>query len=98
MGKRRVTRLRSAALILALALAMPATAHAERDAAYYGNATFDVIVLRPLGFAASLIGFALFIPAAFMTAPGGSEGIEQAWEQFVVTPAEHVYVRPLGEF
>ena len=76
----------------------PETVRAEADGAFYGAAVFDVVILRPLGFAASLVGAALFIPAALVTAPGGLNSIEEAWEQFVITPAEHVYTRPLGEW
>ena len=86
------------ALSLALMLAAPAVARAESDVAFYVSATFDVVILRPLGFAASVIGAGLFIPAALLTAPNGRDGIEEAWRVFVVIPAEHVYMRPIGDF
>ena len=91
---------RAAILTLALALmfAAPASARAQSDAAFYASATFDVLVLRPLGFAASLVGAALFIPAALITAPNGLDSIEETWRMFVVTPSEHVYMRPIGDW
>ncbi len=91
-------RKHAAILTLAVALLAPGAASAEADAAFYGAAVFDVVILRPLGFAASLVGAALFIPAALVTAPNGLDSIEQVWEQFVITPAEHVYTRPLGDW
>ena len=91
-------RRHAAILALAVALLAPGAARAESGAAFYAGAVFDVVILRPLGFAASLVGAALFVPAALVTAPGGLDSIEEAWEQFVITPAEHVYTRPLGEW
>ena len=91
-------RRHAAILALAVALLAPGAARAEADAAFYAEAAFDIVILRPLGFAASLAGAALFIPAALLSAPGGLDSIEQVWEHFVITPAEHVYTRPLGEW
>lgn len=59
---------------------------------------FDVLIMRPLGCAATLIGVGLFPAAALMAAPGGREAVEQAWESFILVPAQSVYKRPLGEF
>lgn len=83
---------------LALLLVHPGSASAENEAADIAAASFDVLLLRPVGFAASVVGAAMFLPAALMTAPNGRDSIEDAWEQFVSTPAEYVYSRPLGEF
>jgi hypothetical protein len=63
-----------------------------------GVAAFDVLVLRPLGFAALPVGVALFIPAALTTAPNGVESVQTALEFFVTNPANYVFKRPLGEF
>ncbi len=88
-------RRHAAILALAVALLAPGAARAEADPA---EIAFDIVVLRPLGFAASLVGAALFVPTALVASPGGLDSIEQVWEQFVITPAEHVYTRPLGEW
>ncbi len=59
---------------------------------------FDVVLLRPCGLVATLIGFGFFVPAAVVTAPGGLDSIEEAWEIFVSVPAEWTFERPLGDF
>jgi len=91
---------RAAILVLSLALLLvaPASAQAETDAAFYASATFDVLILRPLGVVASVIGAGLFIPSALITAPNGLDSVEEAWRMFVITPAEHVYMRPIGDW
>ena len=91
-------RKHAAILALAVALLAPGAARAETDVTFYAEAAFDIVILRPIGFVASLIGAALFVPVALVTAPNGLDSVEQAWEQFVITPAEHVYTRPLGEW
>ena len=91
-----------AALIAALLLCAPAHAQSGGDVSPppkdYGAKAFDVIVLRPLGLAGALIGVAFFVPAAILTAPGGRDSIQEAWEVFVQVPGEFVFRRPLGEF
>ena len=59
---------------------------------------FDVVILRPLGLAATVVGVALFPAAAVLAAPGGRDSVEEAWELFVLVPAKNVYSRPLGQF
>ena len=98
MGKRRASTLRTTTLILAFLLTFSSTARAETDPAFVAAATFDVLILRSCGFAASVVVAALLLPTALMTAPNGRDSLEEAWEQFVVGPAEYVYSRPLGEF
>jgi hypothetical protein len=71
---------------------------ATSDGPSFGSKLFDCTVLRPLGFAATLVGGAFFLPAALLTSPGGMESIEDAYEIFVTTPVEHTFKRPLGEF
>lgn len=59
---------------------------------------FDVLVLRPLGAVATAVGAVLFVPAALLAAPNGSEALQEARETFITVPAESVYKRRLGEF
>jgi len=61
-------------------------------------ATFDVVILRPLGLVVMAVGAAAFVPAAFLTAPMGMEGIRNASEVFVKEPTKQVFQRPLGDF
>ena len=91
-------RKHAAILTLAVALLAPATARAEDDPAFYTAAAFDIAILRPLGFVTSVVGAAMFVPVALVTAPNGLDSIEQAWELFVIGPAEFVYKRPLAEW
>ena len=62
------------------------------------NGTFDVLILRPTGLAALVVGFGLFVPAAIVTSPGGKSSIGEVWNFFVVNPAEYAVMRPLGDF
>jgi hypothetical protein len=59
---------------------------------------FDLIILRPLGLGATLVGGALFLPAALIASPGGAEGIQGVWEAFVAPSFESTFQNPLGEF
>ena len=63
-----------------------------------GSKIFDCAVLRPFGFAATIVGGALFVPAVVLASPSGADSIQTAWEHFVVTPVEDTFKRPLGEF
>ena len=62
------------------------------------DAGFDLMLLRPLGSASTVVGFAIFIPAAVMTLPEGKGGVLDAWELFVATPAYQTFRRDLGSF
>ena len=88
-------RTHAAIWVLAVALLAPVTAHAEVQP---GKVVFDVLVLRPLGFVASLIGAGLFVPVALVTLPNGVDSVQEALDQMVITPGKHVYTRPLGEW
>jgi hypothetical protein len=58
----------------------------------------DLVVMRPLGLAAALVGAVLFVPVAIVSAPQGKDGLRDAFELFVNAPMRNVFVRPLGEF
>jgi hypothetical protein len=59
---------------------------------------FDAVLLRPIGFVATVVGASLFLPAALVSAPGGRDSIQEAWELFVLVPGKYVFQRPLGDF
>ena len=63
-----------------------------------GSKIFDCVVLRPFGFVTTIVGGAFFVPAAVLASASGAEGIQAAWEHFVITPVENTFKRPLGEF
>lgn len=91
-------------LLAALLLSVPAQAQSpggpdtSPPPPDYGANTFDVLVLRPLGFVGVVIGAALFVPVAVITAPGGRDTLEEALEMFVLVPGKFVFTRPLGSF
>lgn len=66
------------------------------DAAELPVLTFDLLVLRTLGGAATGLGFIAFVAALPFTA--ATIGYEEPWEVFVLGPAEYTFVRPLGSF
>ena len=89
-------------LIAGLLLSAKAQAQRHEDVSppppNYAAQAFDAVVLRPIGLSAVIIGSALFVPAAIVTAPGGRDSIQEAWEVFILRPANFVFDRPLGEF
>lgn len=90
----------SAALFALLLLPAPARAQGDSEGGVRGGLAkaFDCVVLRPVGLAATLVGIGLFAPAALVSAPGGRDAIEEAWETFVLVPGRSVFKRPLGSF
>jgi hypothetical protein len=98
MSTPRSSRTLALAALCAVLLA-PSAAQAQL-AARAGRALaagVDVVIVRPLGFVALVVGAVAFVPVALIAAPQGRDGFEQAWEQLVEGPAEHVFVRPIGE-
>ncbi len=92
----------AAMLIAGLLLSAKAQAQRHGDVSppppNYAAQAFDAVVLRPIGLAAVIIGSALFVPAAIVTAPGGRDAVQEAWEVFVQAPGKFVFSRGLGEF
>jgi uncharacterized membrane protein YhhN len=91
----------TAVVALLLALASPAAAIAPPDPWYVkaGNIaakTFDVVLLRPLGLAATIGGFGCFAIALPFSAI--NRDINSPWETFVIGPTEFTFTRPLGDF
>lgn len=87
--------------VLALALAaMPLAAKAQRDGTVSGDKAtdmaVDVVVARPLGLLATVIGTALTVVALPFTIPSGS--VESSARELILRPAEYTFNRPLGDF
>jgi len=59
---------------------------------------FDAVIVRPLTVCATIIGAVLFVPVFVISAAGGAEARDEAFELFIEYPAKAVYERPLGEF
>lgn len=107
MTSLNLSRLRSTvvATLLLLLLAAPAAAleppadtgdpwHVK--AADIGAKTFDVVLLRPLGFLATAGGLACFAVASPFSAI--AQEIGTSWDIFVMGPADYTFMRPLGDF
>jgi uncharacterized membrane protein YhhN len=86
-----------------LLLASPAAAlEPSADDPWYvtagniGASSFDVLLLRPLGFVATVAGLACFTAALPFSAI--AQEIGTSWDIFVVAPAESTFKRPIGDF
>jgi hypothetical protein len=61
-----------------------------------GVSVFDILVLRPLGTAASAAGLGFFVAASPLAAVSGRIGT--TWDIFVLGPVDYTFLRPLGDF
>jgi hypothetical protein len=60
-----------------------------------GAMAFDLILMRPIGLAASIVGTAIFIVSLPFSALGGNQ--EAAAEKLVKEPLFFTFQRPLGQ-
>jgi hypothetical protein len=67
-----------------------------RFASRFTEATFDVLVLRPMSMTALVAGSIFFVASVPLVAP--FEGIRPAWSTFVYAPYEYTILRGLGDF
>ncbi|MBW2270759.1 MAG: hypothetical protein JRH16_19535 [Deltaproteobacteria bacterium] len=97
--------LRCIAAVLVVALASATTALADdgggdisvgRQIGHAAEISFDVLILRPLGAAATAGGFGCFLIAAPLLAP--TQEVPYAWDTFVIGPYQYTAERPLGDF
>jgi hypothetical protein len=61
----------------------------------YGEMVVDGLVLRPLGFVATVLGTGAWIVTLPFSALGGNAG--EAANQLIVKPAQYTFTRPLGD-
>ncbi len=95
-GRKRLMRM-LAIMLLAVLINSPALAE-ERGpvaGATAGGMILDLIVLRPLGLAATVVGGAVYIVSLPFSLAGGNAG--QAGRKLVGEPAQFTFVRPLGD-
>jgi hypothetical protein len=95
MGRRR------SAGLLGLALAVMTSGAAADDPNTVSgdkgtDMLVDVVIMRPLGLATTLIGTVLTVAALPFTLPTGS--VDASVREMIVKPAEFTFKRPLGEF
>ena len=64
------------------------------EAPTFWGMTIDLLVLRPLGFGATVLGSALFLVALPITLP--TDSVQIASDKFVREPASFTFERPLG--
>ena len=94
-----------ASLAILLILGFSTAAHSE-EVAISGDPvdlgpgaarkTFDLLVLRPTEAISVVFGGILLLPAVLASAPGGTEGIDNAYDLFLRTPWENLTRRPVG--
>ncbi|KJS32419.1 MAG: hypothetical protein VR64_06725 [Desulfatitalea sp. BRH_c12] len=61
-----------------------------------GSMAADVLLARPLGIVATVVGFGLFVVSSPFSLAGRNAG--EAWTALVTYPAKFTFARPLGEF
>jgi len=57
---------------------------------------FDLLLMRPFGMIATVLGSAAFVVSLPFSFMGGN--IEPAYEKMVEDPAAYTFNRPLGDF
>lgn len=75
-----------------IASAAPALANEPTDATIVP----DVLLVRPAGLAAIVLGSVLFVVALPVAIPTGSIG--KVGQRLVLDPVEYTFVRPIGDF
>jgi hypothetical protein len=56
----------------------------------------DILLIRPLGIVATVVGGALFVVSLPFSALGGNT--EDVYQTMVVEPAKFTFTRPIGDF
>ncbi len=95
-GKRRLMWLVATVLLFA-AINRPASAE-ERgpvEGATAEGMIVDLVVLRPLGLVATVVGAAVYVVSLPFSLAGGNA--QQAGQKLVYEPAQFTFVRPLGD-
>jgi hypothetical protein len=89
-----------AGLIAVAMLAAPCASPADDASTVTGDKStdmaVDLVIVRPLGLATTIVGAALTIVALPFTIPSGS--VRESAQAMIVKPAEYTFKRPLGDF
>lgn len=94
MALKRTVAFLLAAVMLSLA-ALPAGAATMEEEPSSTAIVFDVLITRPLGIVATVVGAAVFIVGLPFTIPTRSVGITA--EKLVAEPLKFTFRRPVGE-
>jgi len=73
----------------------PIQNHKQGEQASDAAMVADLIVIRPLGIVATIIGTVFFVVSLPFSIPGGNH--EAVLQKLVVNPAKFTFDRPLGE-
>ncbi len=90
-----------AALLLMLNVSVASAAntayiYGQQSKPSAGAMAIDILAVRPLGLAATLLGTGLFVVSLPFSALGGNVG--EAADALVKSPARFTFARPLGEY
>lgn len=89
-------------LLVAAVIVVPFSAFAQVDTQYEdegtsaGTMAYDLILIRPFGFLATVLGTTLFVVSLPITAI--TKETSKAYDTLVVSPAKYTFKRKLGEF
>ena len=87
-------------LIVMIFAMMPVAAFADDTDTVSGDKATDMVVdlvlVRPMGLAATVLGAVLTVVGLPFTIPSGSVG--SSVQEWIVKPAEYTFNRPLGDF
>jgi hypothetical protein len=87
--------LMSALVFFHLAMSASAGEHYQDLDEKGGYMAGDLVVVRPLGMAATAVGAVLYVISLPFSLAGGNE--EEARQKLVIDPATYTFTRPLGE-
>jgi len=86
--------------VIASLLFIPSAASAQgmsdKENPDSGKMAFDILLMRPFGMIATVLGSAAFVVSLPFSFMGGN--IEPAYEKMVEDPAAYTFNRPLGDF
>lgn len=98
--RRHLTRSKTALIVITLTLALCQPVSAQQREPITGDRgsdmAVDLVLVRPLGIVATVIGTAGFIIALPFTVPSGS--VEETAREWIGAPLEYTFNRPLGNF
>ncbi|HSR10482.1 MAG TPA: hypothetical protein VLS90_03490 [Thermodesulfobacteriota bacterium] len=83
-------------LAMVFSISAPAFAQQVREDMKDRQIFSDVLFMRPLGLAATVIGSAVFVLSLPFAIP--SRSVEAVAQRLVVDPAKFTFTRPIGEF
>lgn len=91
-----VVLLTAVALLVAPCTTCLAQGLEEDDDIIAGKMAGDALIVRPLGFCATVIGGAVFVLSLPFSALGGNT--KPAYDYLLADPFKFTFVRPLGDF